>query len=76
MAVFVSAAQTLRKKLIVNGLRECGAFSPETAKTLEEAGVPNPYDFREYTELLTEKGVIRKTPEGKYYVNRQEDSYV
>ena len=76
MAVFVSAAQTLRKKLIVDGLRECGAFSPETAKTLEEAGVPNPDDFREYTELLADRGIIYKTPGGKYYVNRQEDSYV
>ena len=70
MAVFasVSAAFTMRKKLILQGLRASGALSPEKAMTLREARVENPELFPEYTEKLVAGGIIAKTREGKYYL--------
>lgn len=68
MAVFTSSAFALRRKLIVDALERCGAGTPETAKTLAEAGVENPDLFEEYTEKLVWLEVIRKTPDGKYYL--------
>ena len=68
MAVFVSAAFTLRKKMILEALKKCGAVSKETAKTLSDAGVENPNQFEEYTERLVDLDVIRKTRDGRYYL--------
>ena len=68
MAVFTSAAFALRRKLITDALEKCGAMTPETAKTLAEAGVENPDLFEEYTEKLVWLEVIRKTQDGKYYL--------
>ena len=68
MAVFTSSAFALRRKLITDALEKCGARTPETAKTLAEAGVENPDLFEEYTEKLVLYEVLRKTPEGKYYL--------
>ena len=68
MAVFTSSAFALRRKLIVDALKRSGAKAPETAKTLAEAGVENPDLFEEYTEKLVLYEVLRKTPEGKYYL--------
>ena len=68
MAVFVSAAMALRKKIIMDALKSSGAITPETAKTLAEAGVENPDLFEEYTEKLVLYEVIRKTTDGKYYL--------
>ena len=68
MAVFTSSAMSLRRQLILRGLEESGAVSPETAKTLREAGVENPGSSPEYTEQLADLGIIRKTPDGKYWI--------
>ena len=68
MAVFTSSAFALRRKLIVSALERCGARTPETAKTLAEAGVENPDLFEEYTEKLVLYEVLRKTADGKYYL--------
>lgn len=68
MAVFTSSAFALRRKLIVDALDRCGARTPETAKTLAEAGVENPDLFEEYTEKLVWLEVIRGTADGKYYL--------
>lgn len=68
MAVFTSSAFALRRKLIADALARCGARTPETAKTLAEAGVENPNLYEEYTEKLVWYEVIRKTPDGKYYL--------
>ena len=57
----------IRRNLIIKKLRECGAVSPETAKTLSEAGVINPNGFTLITERLAKTGVIKKTGENKYY---------
>jgi len=58
----------MRRKIILSSLLESGARSPETAKTLEEAGVMNPEKFPEYTEKLVLLDVIRKTEDGRYYL--------
>jgi hypothetical protein len=69
MAVFTSAAFAMRKKLILGALEKSGANSPETAKTLEESGVPNPDMFEEYTEKLVFLEIIRKTEDGKFFID-------
>ena len=70
MAVFasVSATFTMRKNLILQGLRASGAVSPDRAMSLREARVENPDLFPEYTERLANTGIIVKTKEGKYYL--------
>ena len=69
MAVFTSAAFAMRKKLILGALEKSGANSPETAKTLEEASVPNPDMFEEYTEKLVFLEIIQKTEDGKFFID-------
>ncbi len=58
----------IRKRLIQKKLRECGATSEQTAKTLAEAGVINPDGFRRITERLVETGSIHRTEDGRYYI--------
>ncbi|MBR2731466.1 MAG: hypothetical protein IKD72_05720 [Clostridia bacterium] len=58
----------IRRNLIVRKLQACGAVSPETAKSLAEAGVTNPNGFRRITERLVKTGVIKQAGEGKYYL--------
>lgn len=69
MAVFTSSAFAMRRNLILEALRDAGAVSPETAKALEETGLVNPEMFAEYTQQLVDMGVIRRTDDGRYYVN-------
>lgn len=63
-----SSAMALRRRLILNALKENGATSPENARTLEEANVIHPGDFKDFTRQLVDLGVIRRTQEGKYWV--------
>lgn len=42
----------IRRNIIIKKLKECGANSSETAKTLAEAGVKNPNGFSRFTEKL------------------------
>lgn len=58
----------IRKKVIIKRLRESGAVSPETAKTLAEAGIINPNVFPGVTERMVKEGIINKTADGKYYI--------
>jgi len=74
MAVFASSALSLRRKLIREALRDAGAFGPETAKALAETDLVNPDSFPEYTDQLADLGVIRRTPEGKYYLDAETES--
>lgn len=67
MAIIMSGG-FYRRGMILNRLRKCGAVSEETAKTLAEAGVPNPNGLSRYTERLVQKGVIKKTADGRYYL--------
>ncbi len=69
MAVFTSSALALRRKLILQALREAGAVGPESAKPLSETDLMNPDDFPEYTMQLVSLGVIHRTPDGKYYAD-------
>lgn len=71
MAVFTSSALALRRKLILQALREAGAVGPESAKLLSETDLMNPNDFQEYTMQLVNLGVIHRTPDGKYYVDSE-----
>lgn len=68
MAVFTSSAMSLRRHLITGALKKSGAVSPETAKSLREAGVENPDHFPEYTEWLAELEIIHRTGDGRYWI--------
>ena len=68
MAVFTSSAFALRRKLILEALKDAGADSPETAKALTDTGLVNPDMFAEYTRQLVDMEVIGKTADGRYYV--------
>ena len=72
MAVFTSSALALRRKLILQALREAGAVGPESAKALSETDLINPDDFQEYTMELVSLGVIHRTPDGKYYADSKD----
>ena len=65
---FIPAASVIRHNAIITKLKKCGAVSPETAKTLEEAGVPFPKGAPRVTEVMVRRGKIHQTPDGKYYL--------
>lgn len=69
MAVFTSSVFALRKKMIIQALRDAGAVGPETAKALAETNLVNPNSFPEHTRKLADMKIIRSTPDGKYYVD-------
>ena len=58
----------IRKNVILKKLRDCGATSEKTARTLAEAGVINPNGFKHITELLVRQGAIHRTSDIRYYV--------
>ena len=58
----------IRKKLIIKKLSQCGAFTEETAKTLEKAGVFNPNAFPKLNEKLVKDNVLAITKDNKYYL--------
>ena len=65
---FIPPIPLIRKNLILKRLKECGAVSYDTAKTLAEANVLNPNGFKPVTNRMVEQGVLGKTSDGKYYV--------
>ena len=65
---FIPPIPLIRKNLILKRLKECGAVSEDTAKTLAEANVLNPNGFKPVTNRMVEQGVLGKTSDGKYYV--------
>ena len=65
---FFPPVPLIRRNAVVKKLKESGAISAETAKTLAEAGVINPDGFKRITDRLVETGVIHKTADGKYYI--------
>ena len=62
MAVFTSSVFALRRKMITEALRNAGAVSPESARAL----------FAEFTARLVDMDVIRRTPDGRFYVHGRE----
>ena len=65
---FFPPVPLIRKNHIVKKLISCGATSAETAKSLSEAGVVNPDEFRRITERLVKRGAIHRTSDDRYYV--------
>ena len=66
--MFAVPVLLLRQKLILKKLRECGAVSEESAKTLEEVGVFNPDAFPKVLEDLVDKRKVVRTKSQKYYL--------
>ena len=62
----------IRKKLIIKKLTECNAFSEETAKTFVEAGIINPDGFHKINEKLIKQGILVRTKDNKYYLNKKQ----
>lgn len=60
----------IRKIRIIKGLVKARVFSEETAKRLDEIGFIFPDAFPGITRRLVERGRIRETKDGKYYINR------
>lgn len=71
MAVFVPPVFLIRKKRIMRSLMKANAYSPDTAKRLDEIGLLNPYSFPFITLRLVRRNVISVTDEGKYYITHQ-----
>lgn len=66
--MFAIPVLLLRQKLILKKLRNCGAVSEESAKTLEEAGVFNANAFPRVLEDLVRKKKLVRTKSQKYYL--------
>ena len=62
----------IRKNLIIKKLTECNAFSEETAKTFAEAGIMNPNGFHNVNEKLIKQGILVRTKDNKYYLNKKQ----
>ena len=60
----------MRRKMIINKLQQNGAFSEETAKTLEEIKVINSNAFPKVTEQLVKDKILVKTKDNKYYLKK------
>lgn len=60
----------IRKNLIIKKLSQCGALSEETAKTFSEAGIINPNAFKKVNDTLEKRGILVRTSENKYYLNK------
>lgn len=58
----------IRRNAILRQLASSGATSPDTAKTLAEAGVFNPHAFPNITRRLVRRGTINQTADGRYYI--------
>ena len=58
----------MRRKYIVRKLKACGAISPATARSFEEAGIINPHRFMRVTKVLQCNGVIKQTVDGRFYL--------
>lgn len=68
--MFYPPIPLIRKMRIIKCLTKAEAFSPETAKYLDEIGLINPYFFKRITDRLVKQGRISKTEDGRYYINR------
>ena len=65
---FFAPIPLIRRNIILKSLKNCGATSEQTARTLTDAGVVHPNGFKRITEMLVRRGMIHKTPDGRYYV--------
>lgn len=68
--IVVAPIPLIRKKHIIQKLKKCSAFSPETAITFEKAGVINPNMFKRVADVMIRQGILGKCGE-KYYLNNK-----
>lgn len=59
----------IRRNYVIRKLRECGAVSPQTAVTFQEAGIFNPNGFQGVTWRMVKRGMLAQVGE-KFYVAR------
>ena len=67
--IFFPPIPLIRKKHIINKLKEANAFSEETAKTFSEACIINPNGFNNINERLIKQKVLVRTKDNKYYLS-------
>ena len=66
--MFVPPIPLIRKKVIIRRLKEAGAVSINTAKTLKEVGIINPNAFSRINDRLVRKEILGRTKDNKYYI--------
>lgn len=58
----------MQRGMIIKKLTKCGAFSEETAITLEQAGVFKALPY--VIKTMKKKKTITETSDGRYYLNK------
>jgi len=66
--MFFPPVLLIRRRQIVTKLEEKCAFSPETAVTLKDAGVRNPYAMKRLNQILIRCGILGCAEEERYYL--------
>lgn len=59
----------IRRNYVIRKLRKCGALSPETAVTFQQAGIFNPNGFRRVTRMMVRRGLLGQV-EDRFYLIR------
>lgn len=59
----------IRRKYVIRKLRKCGALSPETAVTFQQAGIISPNGFRRVTRMMVRRGLLGQV-EDRFYLIR------
>lgn len=59
----------IRRNYVIRKLRKCGALSPETAVTFQQAGIINPNGFRRVTRMMVRRGLLGQV-EDRFYLIR------
>ena len=65
MAATIGGTIRLRQRPMLDKLKQAGACSPETAVTLEKAGIKRSPIFN----MLLKQNRVKSTEDGRYYVN-------
>lgn len=68
--MFIPPIPLIRQMRIIKLLTKAKGFSKDSAKYLDEIGLVNPYFFQGVTKRLVKNGMISKTDDGRYYINR------
>lgn len=67
---FVPPIPLIRRKHIIRRLRACGAVSPQTARSFEEAGIIFPNKFSIAKIKMLHDGRLCRTEDGRYFLGR------
>lgn len=67
--MFFPPIPLIRKNHILKKLKQAQAFSEDSAKSLVEIGIINPFAFQNITKRMVKREIIKRTEEGKYYIN-------